>query len=251
VTIRSHLDGAVFADHLPGGTPRVLALHGWGRDRRDLADVLTGHSVIAVDLPGFGSSPPPPEAWGAEHYASAMAALLEEVAAPDERFVVVGHSRGGCIAACLAAARPDLVGGAVLVAAPVVRLTAPRQPAAWYRLLRGAVGRGLLPDSMLERARERRGSADYLAARGVMRDVLVRVVSESYESQLQQMECPVGLCWGADDPDVPPAVATRAVELLPDCVVLEIVAGAGHDVQRDAVAAFRGVVGQVIEAAAR
>jgi pimeloyl-ACP methyl ester carboxylesterase len=251
VTIRSHLDGKVFADHLGGEPPRVLALHGWGRDRRDLAEALEGHSVIAVDLPGSGSSPPPPAVWGAEEYASAMATVLEEVAEPGERFVVVGHSRGGCIAACLAAARPDLVRGVVLVAAPVVRLTAPRPPAAWYRLLRGAVAKGLLPDSMLERVRERRGSADYRAARGIMRDVLVRVVSESYESQLEQIRCPVGLCWGADDVDVRPAVAERAAELVPDCVALEIVAGAGHDVQRDAVTAFRGVVSRVIEAAAR
>ena len=36
----------------------VVALHGWGRDRRDLVGVLGDHRVLAVDLPGFGTSPP-------------------------------------------------------------------------------------------------------------------------------------------------------------------------------------------------
>jgi pimeloyl-ACP methyl ester carboxylesterase len=251
VTIRSHLDGVVFADHLAGEPPRVLALHGWGRDRRDLAGVLNGRATIAVDLPGFGASPPPPAVWGGEEYARAMAELLDEVREGDERFVVVGHSRGGCIAACLAAARPELVSGVVLVGAPVLRLSAPRPPALWYRALRAGAARGILPDSLLERVRERRGSADYRAARGIMRDVLVRVVSETYESQLRAVDCPVGLCWGADDHDVPPAVATQAQPMLHDCVAIEIVARAGHDVQRDDPAALRSVVDRVVERAAR
>jgi pimeloyl-ACP methyl ester carboxylesterase len=251
VTIHSHLGGTVFADHLPGAPPRVLALHGWGRDRRDLAAALSGHAAVALDLPGFGSSPPPPDAWGAEDYATALADMVREIRAPDERFVVVGHSRGGCIAACLAADAPELVSGVVLVGAPLVRLAAPRPPALWYRVLRGAVAHGMLPDSLLERVRQRRGSPDYRAARGIMRDVLVRVVSESYESQLTQIRCPVGFCYGAKDREAVPEVARRAAQLVADCVALEIVPGAGHDVQREDVSAFRAVLGRVIQASER
>jgi pimeloyl-ACP methyl ester carboxylesterase len=251
VTIRGHLGGTVFADHVAGDPPRVLALHGWGRDRRDLAGVLSGRATIAVDLPGFGASPPPPDAWGADEYAVAMADLLDEVRDGDERFLLIGHSRGGCIAACLAAARPDLVSGVVLLGAPVLRLSAPRPPAWWYRTLRAGVTRGILPESLLERVRQRRGSADYRAARGIMRDVLVRMVSETYEDQLRTIESPVALCWGAADHDVAPAVATKAQTMLRDCVALEIVAGAGHDVQRDDPAAVRSAVDRVVEHATR
>jgi len=81
-----------------------------------------------------------------------------------------------------------------------------------------------------------------------MRDVLVRMVSETYEPQLRAATCPVGLCWGADDRDVSPDVARRAQSLLADCVALEIVPGAGHDVQRDDAVALRHVVDLVVVA---
>ncbi len=51
----------------------------------------------------------------------------------------------------------------------------------------------------MERARRRHGSADYLAAQGVMRDVLVRLVNERYEDTLAAVQCPVELVWGDDD----------------------------------------------------
>jgi pimeloyl-ACP methyl ester carboxylesterase len=84
-----------------------------------------------------------------------------------------------------------------------------------------------------------------------MRDVLVRMVSETYEAQLRAIESPVALCWGANDQDVAPAVATQAQTMLRDCVALEIVPGAGHDVQRDDPAAVRSAVDRVVEHAIR
>ena len=65
------LDGAVMAERIGTGTPAVLALHGWGRNRSDLVPALTGLDALAVDLPGFGASPAPDRAWGSADYADA------------------------------------------------------------------------------------------------------------------------------------------------------------------------------------
>ncbi len=73
----------------------------------------------------------------------------------------------------------------------------------------------------------RYGSADYRAAVGVMRGVLVRVLAEHYDEVLPAIACPVDLLWGADDREVPVEVAQRAVGLFPHAT-LEVVAGAGH-----------------------
>lgn len=213
-----------------GGMPLLplLCLHGWGRTRRDLAGIASGRSALLPDLPGFGSSPPPAEAWGAGGYAR----LVAEVAEADGGgpFIVVGHSFGGKVATCLGAERPDLVAGIVEVGAPLVRLTPPAHPPLRFRFARLCNRLGLLSERRMEAARLRRGSPDYVAAVGVMRQVLVRSVAESYEPQLAALACPVAFCWGEKDSAATVEVAERAAALVPHLASFEVVPGAGHDV---------------------
>jgi pimeloyl-ACP methyl ester carboxylesterase len=84
----------------------------------------------------------------------------------------------------------------------------------------------------MEALRLRYGSADYLAAQGVMRQVLVRAVNESYEDQLARLTCPVALVWGEHDTAAPLAVARTAAGLVDRCT-LDVADGAGHDVHLD------------------
>lgn len=247
VTLRAHADGSIFADHRDGDPPCLLALHGWGRDRRDMSLLLdaTGYKSVAPDLPGFGASAAPSRAWGAVSYAAALAeAVVGDNGAP---YVVVGHSFGGRVGVCLAANYPELVSGLVLMGVPLLRLGAANRPSLRYRLIRASSRMRLLPPSRLEAARRRLGSDDYRAASGVMRDVLVRVVNEDYRAELERIRCPVALVWGAQDRVVPPLVASRAVEHIDQVALLTHVEGAGHDVHvdapKDVVRAVSAVVG--------
>ena len=235
VTLRAHADGSILADHREGEPPCLLALHGWGRDRRDMGPLLdaTGYKSVAPDLPGFGASAAPPRAWGAATYASVLAEqVLGDSGAPH---VVVGHSFGGRVGVCLAANHPETVSGLVLMGVPLLRLGAARRPSVRYRLIRASVRTRLVSPSRLEAARRRFGSDDYRAASGVMRDVLVRVVNEDYRAELERVRCPVALVWGAQDRVVPPLVASRAVEHIGQVALLTYVEGVGHDVHVDAL----------------
>jgi pimeloyl-ACP methyl ester carboxylesterase len=80
-----------------------------------------------------------------------------------------------------------------------------------YKLTRRLHRLGIVSDAAMEASRQRFGSADYRAAQGVMRQVLVRAVNETYEPQLDAVGCPVHLVWGADDTVAPLEVAERAV----------------------------------------
>lgn len=215
-------DGRVMGER-SGARPRVLALHGWRRSRRDFAPVLDGYEALAVDLPGFGASPPPDEPWGSAEYAAAMVPVL---ATFDEPPVVVGHSFGGRVAVQLAARHPELVRALVLTGVPLLR-GAGRRPSLGYRMVRELHRRGMVPDSYMERVRSRRGSDDYRAASGVMRDVLVRTVNESYEDQLAALRCPVELVWGEADTAAPVEMARRAAALAPTAR-LTVCEGADH-----------------------
>ncbi|HEU4320043.1 MAG TPA: alpha/beta hydrolase [Acidimicrobiia bacterium] len=238
MALRSFLEGTLFAEVYGDGPPEVLALHGWARRGNDFARVFDGVSGIAPDLPGFGASPEPGEVIGAESYADILAGILDKFDRPP---VLVGHSFGGRVAVCLAAKYPDSVGPLVLTGVPLIRLETGRRPPVGYRAARWLNKVGVVSDDRLERQKKKRGSADYRAANGLMRDILVKVVNESYEGQLSRIEQPVRLVWGANDRDVPVSVAEAASALLSDST-LEVLPGVGHFVPLEAPEVLRSAV---------
>jgi pimeloyl-ACP methyl ester carboxylesterase len=217
------------------GPPVVLVLHGWRRTHADFAASMGPAApggalrTLAPDLPGFGATPDPPVPWGSDQYAAAVAELLRsgDGPGPGAGVVVVGHSLGGRIAVKLAAAHPELVAALVLTGAPLVRNGRPRTPPAAFRVARALHRAGLVSDDRMERERRRRGSADYRAAEGVMREVLVRLVNEDYGEALAALRCPVELVWGADDTEAPLSVAHAIAAAVPHAA-LTVCAAAGH-----------------------
>jgi pimeloyl-ACP methyl ester carboxylesterase len=242
LALRSFLEGAFFAEVFGSGPPDVLALHGWGRRGSDFSAALEGLDAIAPDLPGFGASPVPDEVIGADAYADIVAKILDSFDRPP---VLVGHSFGGRVAVCLAAKHPRMVGKVVLTGVPLIRLETGRRPPAAYRAVRWLNRVGLISDERLEREKRSRGSADYRAASGLMRDILVKVVNESYEGQLGRIESPVHLLWGAEDREVPVSVAESASALISD-VTLEVLPGVGHMVPTQAPDALRRAIDRAL-----
>jgi pimeloyl-ACP methyl ester carboxylesterase len=209
-------EGRVFGERVGQGPPQVLALHGWGRDHNDFRHLLEGLDAIALDLPGFGASPPPPAPWGSADYANAVREVLQRFDRPP---VVVGHSFGGRVAVSLAAATGVEVAALVLTGVPLIPRASKRRPSRRYRALRRLHSMHLLGAEQLERARARYGSVDYRRASGVMREVLVRVVNERYDAELGRICCPVELVWGEADTEVPLSTAMQARSMLKDAHV--------------------------------
>ena len=99
-----------------GVTKTILLIHGAGMSARSWALQLRGlspsHQVLAMDLPGHGASDPIGEA-SVESYAEAASILLATLGIGP--VFVAGHSLGGSVALALAAHRPELVKGLVLI----------------------------------------------------------------------------------------------------------------------------------------
>lgn len=100
----------------PRGPAQVLAIHGLTGHGRRWESMFSRHlpdtATVAPDLLGHGrSSWDAP--WTIDANVTGLADLLE--ADGGRPVVVVGHSFGGAIALSLAAARPDLVAGLVLL----------------------------------------------------------------------------------------------------------------------------------------
>lgn len=224
--------GRLFGSAYGHDTPWVLALPGWERTHRDFDQVCSSLDAVALDLPGFGAAPPPPQPWSTAEYATHVASVLADMG---PKVVVVGHSFGGRVATHLAAAHPDRIAAQVLTGVPLVRRTPaglrPRPPAP-LRLAKALRRVGVLGDDRVEQLRQRYGSPDYRRARGVMRDVLVKAVNESYEAPLAAFPGPVELLWGADDDQAPVRVAQAAEASCRQCHLV-VLPGVGHFVPRD------------------
>lgn len=222
--LRAFAGGRLFGASFGASRPWVLALPGWRRTHEDFIEVLQGTDGVALDLPGFGATPPPPSAWGSADYAAAVAPVLEEMALPA---VVVGHSFGGTVALNLAAHSPDRVGALVLTGVPLDRASTRRRPPLGFRVGRALHRAGVVGEKRMERLRFRYGSEDYRAAEGVMRQVLVRSLGERYDDVLARVSCPVELVWGEEDVAAPLGAARAAASRMP-LARLTVVPGGGH-----------------------
>lgn len=200
--------------------PSVVFAHGWARTHRDFiptAEALAPRArSILLDLPGFGATPRPDEAWGTADYADHLATSLESVVTTP--FIWVGHSFGGRIGLRMAVRRPELLRAMVLVASAGVprELTTLEQAKRRYRQTRFKLEKRLAKDQAAVAALEENfGSADYVQSRKTgLREIFLRTINEDQSADLGRIQTPTTLIYGAEDTETPPEIGRRLHTLI-------------------------------------
>jgi pimeloyl-ACP methyl ester carboxylesterase len=226
-----------------GSGPVLLLVHGmagaldtWRAVIEPLADRAT---VLAVDLPGHGSSSP----GGGDYSLGSLAAFLRDVlmALGHDRVTLVGHSLGGGIAMQFSYLFPEMTERLVLVSSgglgvevnPALRAASLPGANVFLSLTAGAAKRasgfatrilqaGHVPSSpgLEELVRSYSSLADgdrrsaFLATVRSVVGLSGQTVAAGDRLHLAR-EVPVLLIWGADDPIIPVEHARAAHELLP------------------------------------
>jgi pimeloyl-ACP methyl ester carboxylesterase len=123
----------------------VLLIHGGGPDMHTLRTLAAGlaadYRVITYNRRGYADAGPVATSW--DDHRDDAAALVEQLGLSG--LAVVGISAGGLVALDLAAERPDLVGGLVLVE-PLVRGRSHMTPGLLRTFLAVQLRRQFLPD---------------------------------------------------------------------------------------------------------
>jgi pimeloyl-ACP methyl ester carboxylesterase len=235
------VSGDLFAKGFGNPPFDVLALPGWMHTVADYDQTLREFAALAIDLPGFGGAQPPPSsAWSTGQYAEALLPALEAFATPP---VLVGHSFGGRVALQLATMRPNAIKALVLTGVPELIAHDKSKPNFVHRSIRALHRRGLVSDARLERWKEQHGSADYRHSTGVMRDILVKAISENYEGQLRSLSVPTTFIWGENDTAAPLTDVEQALELVPaGTASLQVLKGVGHLTPLEAPGAIASVI---------
>ena len=262
--------GGARVRYLVGGDgDPVILVHGLGGAAEnwvELAPKLARrHRVIVPDLPGHGGSEPARGATNLGPYADAV--LAAAAAEGIERAVVVGHSLGGVVALRLALSRPALVRGLVLCspagitsssrqARIVIAVSAALRPGrvvapfrhrlagrAWYRS--AVFGRFFASDAAALSPRATVGFLDGTARHSDMRGAGRALVAGDPRLELEGVQAPSLVLWGARDTQLPLDDAFEYTRRLG--ARLRVIADCGHlaigerpDVCLDAIESFVG-----------
>jgi len=238
-----------------GSGQPVLILHGWGASieavRIIFDDLTTAFDAIALDLPGHGQSPAPPDPWTVSDYRDLIVLFMDKLGV--DKTSIVAHSFGGRVAIKLAAAFPQRVGKMVLTGAagvPPRRTTGQKARLALAKLgkkVKGMLGEGALAKWMETRCVYYVASADYARASGAMRATLVNVVGEDLSPLMPQVQSKTLLIWGSEDKDTPLSSGRVMASLIPasELIVLE---GGGHFAYAEQFSKFRLHMRKFLEA---
>lgn len=216
----------------------ILFLHGW-QDNLHTFDALVPllsltARIIRLDLPGFGRSEMPQEAWGLDGYVRFVHDFMQKINVPVD--TLVGHSFGGRIALKgtaakeLPARRLILIGSAGIAKRRTFRNTIVKVLAKIGGMVFLIPPFTLWRDSVRKKIYTSLGS-DYERA-GPLKKIFLNVISEDVSASAKEITTQTLLIWGADDTETLLSDGMRLSRLIPNSQ-LKIIPSAGHFVHQE------------------
>ncbi|MCG8350924.1 MAG: alpha/beta fold hydrolase [Chloroflexales bacterium] len=233
----------------------VLLIHGWSSSWYALSPLLPTLSeryrCLAVDLPGYGESPPGRGRATIAGYADVLAGLIRQLS--DRPALLIGHSMGGMISLTLALNHPDLVERMVLLCptisgrlslfiqmfiSPVTMLErfklADRLVSAFESQFLGITDRLMRPASFAERTGITEHDYHHLRqdarrrGQGLVRAECYSAMQKGdLRGKLSRIKAPSLVLWGMEDNTVPLRDASAVVDEWPEAE-LRVIPKAGH-----------------------
>ena len=232
------------------GQPVVL-LHGWGANINllmPLAERLIPHGYCCymLDMPGFGASDEPPQAWTVFDYANFVIKYIDYHNL--EQVYLFGHSFGGRLGLILGAEHSSRIKKMALSDAAGIREPTPLLPRLrlnTYKAIRNAmnsIGLKALAENMRQQYNKHYGSSDFQAVSGVMRQTFVNVVNQDLLDYAARVKPSTILFWGEKDEDTPLWMGKKLEQTIPDAGLV-VYKGAGHYAYLDNLADTVRVMG--------
>ncbi len=222
--------GPVVALQAGESGPPLVLLHGLAGSgawwTRNLPALSAEFRVMAIDLPGFGTSHPDARLI-LDEVPAQLAGLLGELGL--ERAHVVGHSMGGLVAAALAADHPERVDRLVLVDAGFLsldptwrhRITGPLRTLPWTA-----------PTIIPTLVRDTLRSGPVRMAKAT-----AQVLRQDWRDKLPAITAPTLVVWGQHDRICNPRIGEAIVAAVPGARLV-VIKGAGHNPMWEKPAAF-------------
>ncbi len=223
---------------LTGKGKLVLLLHGWGDNAAGLKDLQISlarqYQVLAIDLPGFGSTQAPKIVWSLDNYARFVGAALDKLKLP-QPYAVVGHSNGGALAI-------RALGEGVLQPHKLVLIAASgiRNGSQTKRFILKVVAKvgNFATMGLPERYRSNLRKSLYGAAGSDMlvvpqlQETFKKTVRQDVQSDAAAIDVPTLLIYATDDKAIPLEDGKLYNQLIKNSR-LEVISDAGHFIHKD------------------
>lgn len=194
----------------------IVLLHGWGQNiqmMEPLGNYLkVNHKITIVDLPGFGLSNEPDNAYSVSDYVELLHDLFNELKV--SKPILIGHSFGGRIS-IVYASKYD-VNKVVLFGSPCVR----HEYKSFKQSVLKTMKKVKIFNPLVNLMKKHTGSVDYRNASNRMREVLVKTVNEDLSEYAKKIKVSCLLIWGDKDEAVPVSEAKELDNLLKDSALI-------------------------------
>lgn len=244
-----------------GNRKTAVVLQGWGTDLSMYDSVAAAindrYRVVQLDLPGFGDSDEPRDAWSVDDYSAFFCRFMEELNI--KKATLIGHSYGGRMIIKMAARSATVVGipfeisKIMLIDSAGVmpeRTTAQSFKVKRYKAIKKFLTskpvHSLFPE-VIDYWLSKQGSEDYRNASPVMKACLVKAVNEDLKHLMPKVEQETLLVWGENDTDTPLSDAHIMEELIPNAALV-VIEGAGHYSFLEQPVLFRSIIRSYLEA---
>lgn len=219
------------------GDEIVVLLQGWGTSC-DIYDgvassINSKYRVVQFDMPGFGDSDEPKDAWSVDDYADFFLEFMQKLEI--KRAALWGHSYGGRVIIKLVSREsiPLEIDRVVLVDSAGVlpkRSLKQKIKTMQYKVIKKIVNinavNKLFPE-LIDEWRGRQGSEDYKNATPIMRQCLVKAVNEDLTPLFKKNKMETLLVWGDLDTATPISDA-KIMEEYMENAGLAVIQGTGH-----------------------
>ena len=239
------MEKTVFIDNLKinlrvvGQGEPILILHGWDSSIKSWLKVQEflakkGFKVFVPDLPGFGKSAPPPFAWGIQDYSDFILSFVKEFNL--DPFFLLSHSFGGRISVRFCNDHPERIKRLILCSSAAIKPKPGLKTRLIYIVAR--IGNAVFTPRHLTRLKDGARNIfysflrnkDYVKAKGVMRETIIKVITEDLLPDLPSIKVKTLLVWGKNDKLVPVKFAYIFKDNLENSR-LEILPKIGHSPQ--------------------
>ncbi|MBU1016626.1 alpha/beta hydrolase [Patescibacteria group bacterium] len=205
----------------------LVILHGWQRSLKEwkpIARKMPKYNILLVDLPGFGFSSPPPKPFDNYDYARIIIKLLRKLKI--RKYVLLGHSSGGRVAAIISVLKPRDAAKLILVSSAGLIDTRFKNSA--LKKIGGLSPiLNILPSAIAEKIKNAFGSSDYRASKN-LKKTFIKVVNQDLTSVFSKISAQTLIIWGEQD-KVLPVNQAKILKNLVQKSKLRIVWGTGHN----------------------
>jgi pimeloyl-ACP methyl ester carboxylesterase len=232
------IDKQLISYRLSGSGPLVVFLHGWGDDMNtftNLENTLSKkYQVLLLDLPGFGGSSAPPEAWNLRNYSEIINRILIKLHF-NQVFAFIGHSNGGAI--CIYGLGEELIVSKklILIGSSGIRKNKKLMKTSLTALTKiGVIVTKPLPAKLKKKIKTKLYGA--IGSDALVRPELIetfkKITKQDVSNQAKKIRIPVMLIYGYNDSSTPVEYGVLFNKMIKKSK-LAIIEGAGHFVHQE------------------